>query len=86
MNLRALAKDKPCVCCGRADDTVVLHHVRLPGNAGVGKKPEDFPWGVRVCGDCHHYLHNAGRADHRQMALAIGLQMLAYVNEGVLKL
>lgn len=83
MNLRQEAKDKPCVCCGRNDGTTVLHHVRLPGNAGIGKKPADFPWGVRVCGECHHYLHHAGRADHKMMALAIGRQMLAYQAEGL---
>lgn len=82
-DLRKSAEGKSCVLCGSTDG-VVLHHVQLPGNHGTGLKPDDFPWGVRVCHSCHAHFHGAGRADHKLMALAIGKQMLVYELEGLL--
>jgi hypothetical protein len=83
--LRRAAEGSPCILCGSTHG-VVLHHIQLPGNHGTGSKPGDFPWGVRVCADCHAHFHGAGRADYQAMALAIGKQMLAYLAEGAVKL
>lgn len=85
VNLRKLAEGKACVLCGSHYGTV-LHHTLLPGNHGTGMKPPDFPWGVRLCAECHKYTHNEGRSDHKAMAMALGKQMIVYVAEGVLKL
>jgi hypothetical protein len=85
MNLRKLAKDKSCTCCGCNDGTTVLHHIRVSGSGGTGLKPPDFPWGIRVCAACHSYLHGAGRADYRCMVTAMGRQMLVYEAEGVIR-
>jgi hypothetical protein len=65
---------------------VVLHHIRVAGSGGMGMKPPDFPWGVRVCGECHDYLHNDGRGDYKSMLIALGKQMAIYKSEGVLEL
>ena len=86
MNLRTLARGKPCILCGEQDGTTVLHHIQIPGNHGTGIKPPDFPWGVRVCRSCHDYFHRNGRGDHKLMLMALGKQMLEYQREGVVRL
>lgn len=84
MNLRAAARGKPCVLCWSFNG-VVLHHLQVPGNHGTGRKPDDFPWGVRLCSKCHEHFHNDGRSDHKGMLQAMGNQLLAYLEEGVVK-
>ena len=83
-DLRKLGRDKPCILCG-STGTTVLHHVQLPGNHGTGKKPADWPWGIRVCNSCHAYFHGEGRSDHKLMAVAIGKQQIQYATEGILQ-
>ena len=59
MNLRKLARDKPCmvrlpgICCGDPA-TTVLAHVRLPGLSGMGIKAWDGH-GAWCCHTCHAY-------------------------------
>lgn len=83
VNLRKAAENMPCILCGDTGSTV-LHHVRLSGNSGMGLKPPDFPWGIRLCAEHHRYMHYEGRADYKLVALAMGKQMQAYINEGLL--
>lgn len=57
MRLRRLAKGKPClvripgVCTGDPATTVLAHY-RMPGQAGVGMKPDDL-LGAWACSRCH---------------------------------
>ncbi len=56
MNLRKLAKGKPCMvllegCSGGGADTV-LAHIRKAHVAGMGQKPPDL-CGVWACWNCH---------------------------------
>ena len=85
MNLRQAANGESCVLCGNTDGTTILHHIRA-GQAGMGQKPKDFPWGVFLCGTCHAHVHGAGRADYRAMLLAMGRQMERYLEAGVIVL
>lgn len=64
MNLRALARGKPCMIrqpavCNRNPDTTVLCHLRMAGITGMGLKANDFlaAWG---CSDCHRYCDTHG--------------------------
>lgn len=57
MNLRKLAKGKPCMVrlenvCNHNFETTVLAHVRMPGISGMGIKSPDLiaAW---ACSDCH---------------------------------
>jgi len=85
LNLRQAANGESCVLCGTADGSVILHHTRV-GQAGMGQKPKDFPWGVCLCSACHSYVHGEGRADYRTMLIALGRQMERYVEAGVITL
>ena len=85
VSLRKLAEGKPCIVCSRNDGSTVLHHIRLPGNCGIGQKPDDFPWAIRCCSECHDHFHNEGRADHKLMLMSLGRQMRAYRDEGVIQ-
>jgi hypothetical protein len=56
MNLRDLARDRPCLVrlpgCNNDPDSVVLAHYRLAGTCGVGMKPPDT-LGAYACSHCH---------------------------------
>lgn len=56
MNLRDLARGKPCMvrlpCCNGNPETTVLAHFRLAGTCGIGIKPPD-PIGAWACSACH---------------------------------
>lgn len=46
------ANGRPCMACGRQDDSVVLAHINIAGNFGRGlKAPDDES--VFLCGLCH---------------------------------
>lgn len=64
MNLRHLAKGRPCMIrvpevCNGNPDTTVLCHLRMAGISGMGLKANDFlaAWG---CSDCHRYVDTHG--------------------------
>lgn len=57
MNLRDLARDRPCMVrlpgiCNGDPATTVLAHYRLAGTCGVGIKPPDT-LGAWCCSACH---------------------------------
>lgn len=57
MNLRDLARGKPCQIripgiCNSNPETTVLAHYRLPGTCGMGLKPPDL-LGAWACSACH---------------------------------
>lgn len=86
MDLRKAAKGKHCVICntGYPDPTVVLCHLNIAGNFGMGFKSQDFPWGVWLCGSHHRWVDGPGRADWKIKFLALGRQMQAYLDAGVI--
>jgi hypothetical protein len=59
MNLRKLAKGKPCTVllegCDGGGETTVLAHIRKAHVAGVGQKPHDLI-GVWSCFSCHNKI------------------------------
>ena len=57
MNLRQQANGQTCVVCGSSNGTVVLHHIRVGGNGGMGLKPPDHH-GIEVCARCHDWAHS----------------------------
>lgn len=64
MNLRALARGKPCMIrvpgvCNHNPDTTVLCHLRMAGVTGMSLKANDLlaTWG---CSDCHRYCDTHG--------------------------
>ena len=78
MNLRKLAKGKPCqmrvpTVCNGNPETTVLAHVRIAGT-GIGTKPPDI-CGIWCCSSCHDildgriHLANLTRDEVRAMAL-----------------
>jgi hypothetical protein len=56
MNLRKLARGKPCMVllegCDGGGETTVLAHIRKAHIAGMGQKPPDL-CGVYACHNCH---------------------------------
>jgi hypothetical protein len=51
----------PCLCCGKRDDTVVGHHLRIGTSRGMGlKAPDNYT--VPLCFVCHDAMHRYG--DH----------------------
>jgi len=64
MNLRRLAKHKPCMIrvpnvCNGNPETTVLCHLRMAGISGMGLKANDWlgAWG---CSDCHRWVDTHG--------------------------
>lgn len=58
MNLRDLARGKPCMVripgvCNGNPDTTVLAHFRMAGTCGGGMKPDDWQaaWACHACHD-----------------------------------
>lgn len=53
----AYIRSKPCMICGQDS---IAHHVRFPGECGMGQKPSDY-YAVNLCQyPCHNILHNMG--------------------------
>jgi hypothetical protein len=57
-DLRKLARGQPCLVripgvCDGGGETTVLAHLRIRGNAGIGQKPVDMPFGAFCCFACH---------------------------------
>lgn len=64
MNLRELARGKPCMVrvpgvCNYNPETTVLAHVRMVGISGMGVKAPDV-LGAWACNACHDYCDNRG--------------------------
>lgn len=87
MNLRKIAKGKPCMVripsvCDGGGETTVLAHYRLAGYCGTGKKPGDL-LGAWCCAKCHDYCDgrvpwlNYTRAEVRWMHAEGVLRTLA---------
>lgn len=81
MNLRQLARDKPCMIrlpgiCNRDPATTVLAHYRLISISGLGIKAPDI-LGAWACYDCHAVVDGQRTSDltpeQRRLALAEGM-------------
>lgn len=80
MNLRKLAKDKPCMIrvpgiCNRTPETTVLAHLRMIGLSGAGLKAADW-FAAWACSDCHDYVDNRryrALPEERRLALLEGV-------------
>lgn len=59
MNLRKLARDRPCLVrlpgCDGGGETTVLAHYRLAGISGIGIKSPDL-LGAWCCYNCHQLV------------------------------
>lgn len=82
MNLRKLAKGKPCMVrlpsvCNGNPDTTVLAHYRLAGTCGIGTKPHDHQ-AAWACSACHD------ECDRRTRILETEFVRLCHA-EGVLR-
>jgi hypothetical protein len=86
MDLRKLARSKPCILCGTQGGTTVLAHLNIAGHFGKGLKANDFPRGVWLCHACHTYVDGEGRGDWKIKCRALGQQMERYLTEGVIRL
>lgn len=68
MNLRELAKDKPCMIrlpgCNGDPATTVLAHYRLSGYTGIGMKPDDYAFGAWSCSNCHDKVDGRVKTEH----------------------
>lgn len=86
MNLRKLARGKPCMVrapgvCNGNPETTVLAHVRIAGISGMGYKAPDW-FGAWSCSACHDYVD--GRVpsldayDGRRLLLLEGMVRTQY--------
>ena len=76
MNLRKLARGKPCqvripIHCNHNRETTVLAHYRLAGYSGMGTKPDDWSFGAWACSDCHDVIDGRKKTDHDQGAIRL---------------
>lgn len=83
MNLRALARDKPCMVripgiCNGNPETTVLAHARIIGISGMGIKAPDI-FGAWACSACHDYV------DNRRANSAGAVQRRLDLLEGVIR-
>lgn len=67
MNLKALARDKPCMVrlvgiCNHNPETTVLAHVRVVGISGMGMKSPDL-LGAWCCSSCHDAIDRRSNMD-----------------------
>ena len=89
MNLRQLARGKPCDLripgvCNRDPETTVLAHINTEFK-GVALKSPDI-CAVRACSDCHEYVGDMATDEMRLLGLQGLLRTLkAYVEEGVIQ-
>lgn len=86
MNLRDLARGKPCMarlpCCNGNPETTVLAHYRLAGTCGVGMKPPD-ELGAWACSACHDECDRRTRRyepDFVAHAFSEGVMRTLYAN------
>jgi hypothetical protein len=83
--MRNAAREQPCTlrldCCNRDPSTVVLHHIRMFGWAGIAEKPPDY-LAVFACSACHDALHRAGEWGHEDLLRALGETLMAQYNTG----
>lgn len=82
MNLRALARGKPCMVrldgCLGGTETTVLAHYRLAGTCGMGMKPPNL-LGAWCCASCHDIVDGRKRCDLTRE------QIRLYHSEGVMR-
>jgi len=83
VNLRKVAKGKNCSVCGADDGTIVLAHLRLGFNSGVGIKPPDHH-AMYACFSCHSYIDGEGRGDYKIMLGGYLRQIDKWTEEGVI--
>lgn len=66
MNLRNLARGKPCLVrlpgCDGGGETTVLAHYRMAGTCGVALKPSDEQ-GAWCCARCHDAVDGRRKLD-----------------------
>jgi hypothetical protein len=67
MNLRKIAKGKPCMVrlpdvCNHNDETTVLAHIRMAGISGMGIKADDL-LGAWACSACHDTIDRRSNTD-----------------------
>lgn len=67
--LQRAAQEAPCMHCGQRG-TVVLAHMPIAGNHGMGTKCDDW-WGAYLCHECHTYADGHGRKDWAWRALMV---------------
>lgn len=74
MNLRELARGKPCQIrlpgCNGGGETTVLCHLRLIGISGMGHKAADLlgAWG---CSECHAACDTSSPLDYEKRRAAL---------------
>ena len=76
MNLRQLARGKPCMVrvpghCNHHWDTTILAHYRLSGYCGTGLKPDDWSMGSWCCSSCHDVIDGRVKTDHDKGVLRL---------------
>lgn len=67
MNLRKIAKGKPCMVrlpdiCNHNEETTVLAHIRMAGISGMGIKADDL-LGAWACSACHDAIDRRSNTD-----------------------
>jgi hypothetical protein len=67
MDLRKVAKDKPCMVrlpdvCNHNNETTVLAHIRMTGISGMGIKADDL-LGAWACSACHDAIDRRSHMD-----------------------
>ena len=74
MNLRQLARGKPCQVrlfgCDGGGETTVLAHYRLSGYSGMGLKSPDI-MGAWCCFSCHQIVDGQKKYDGERMAVRL---------------
>lgn len=92
MNLRTLARGKPCMCrfpgiCNGNPETTVLAHLKRGGWCGSVKPPDVC--GVWACSSCHDAIDGRVKVDRKLLDAdilgALCRQLVEYVKLGVVK-
>lgn len=76
MNLRKLARGKPCqvripLICSHDRSTTVLAHYRMAGYSGTGMKPDDWSFGAWACAACHDVIDGRVKTEHDRNAVRL---------------
>lgn len=88
--LRKNARGQSCTlrldCCNHDPETVVLHHLRFFGWAGMAQKPDDL-LGVFACSACHDAMHRrtSGEWGWDDVLRALGETLQRQRRDGVIK-
>ena len=85
--IRRFAKGQECTLripgiCNRNPETTVHCHIRLPGFAGIGSKPDDW-LGYHGCSNCHAF-EEAGNAGWDDVLLALANTQRRLFDAGLL--